>query len=335
MGDYGNGRNGLHDRLNRISHYDVNVTDLERSIAFYEATTCLRRTGPAELCTCSFRRAGIDRGVFRSCTLRSPGQRGSSAGLQLIEWLEPRPVGSPYTFHGNVGWYRIVIWVSDLSEARQRVIRAGGKPYAENTDALLRIRGEAPGDPVSPYRVFAVADPDGITVEFAEGVPECLSLVAHNTADIENGLGFYTDILGLDFFQGVETPDPVPNVYSAEGGMTRFVGAFMHVRGDDRIIFDWLQWEGCEKYLVPYKEVNHVGIARCAVEVDDINACLGILERSRWNGKPVPMLDEVVTVEKSGRAGPRVLNFSDPEGVGFQLVEQPQYVARLHPFAAS
>ena len=33
---------GLHDRLNRISHWDVNVTDLERSRAWYEATTTLR-----------------------------------------------------------------------------------------------------------------------------------------------------------------------------------------------------------------------------------------------------------------------------------------------------
>src|SRR5262245_38744346 len=33
---------GLHDRLNRIAHWDVNVTDLERSRAWYEATTTLR-----------------------------------------------------------------------------------------------------------------------------------------------------------------------------------------------------------------------------------------------------------------------------------------------------
>ena len=32
----------LHDRLNRISHWDVNVTDLERSRSWYEATTTLR-----------------------------------------------------------------------------------------------------------------------------------------------------------------------------------------------------------------------------------------------------------------------------------------------------
>ena len=33
---------GLHDRPNRISHYDVNVTDLGRSRSWYEATTTLR-----------------------------------------------------------------------------------------------------------------------------------------------------------------------------------------------------------------------------------------------------------------------------------------------------
>ena len=40
--DMANHVGGLHDRLNRISHWDVNVTDLGRSRSWYEATTTLR-----------------------------------------------------------------------------------------------------------------------------------------------------------------------------------------------------------------------------------------------------------------------------------------------------
>src|SRR5216683_5540318 len=40
--DMANHIGGLHDRLNRISHWDVNVTDLGRSRSWYEATTTLR-----------------------------------------------------------------------------------------------------------------------------------------------------------------------------------------------------------------------------------------------------------------------------------------------------
>jgi catechol 2,3-dioxygenase-like lactoylglutathione lyase family enzyme len=59
-----NRADGLHDRLNRISHWDVNVTDLERSRSWYETTTTLRvvaRTKASQ----SFPSFGIGSGSFK------------------------------------------------------------------------------------------------------------------------------------------------------------------------------------------------------------------------------------------------------------------------------
>src|SRR5713101_6280006 len=62
---------GLHDRLNRISHFDVNVSNLERSRARYEATTPLRAFSKT-VCHQAFPSLGISRGRFEGYLLKNP-----------------------------------------------------------------------------------------------------------------------------------------------------------------------------------------------------------------------------------------------------------------------
>ena len=84
---------GLHDRLNRISHWDVNVTDLERSRAWYEATTTLRvvaRTKASQR--------------FPSFGLASGSFTGSITKL-IITICYPRLVVFFLLKHFNI-WYR-------------------------------------------------------------------------------------------------------------------------------------------------------------------------------------------------------------------------------------
>jgi len=98
---------GLHDRLNRISHWDVNVTDLERSRAWYEATTTLRvvaRTKASQ----SFPSFGIESGSFKGYLLKDATLPYGVPMIHLVQWENPAPVGTPYRSQANVGWYRIV-----------------------------------------------------------------------------------------------------------------------------------------------------------------------------------------------------------------------------------
>ena len=70
---------GLRGRLTRLLHWELNVRDLARSVAFYEALTPLRAT-PA-----------IDDGRTRSVLL--VGDAAPLPRLRLVEWREPPTTG--------------------------------------------------------------------------------------------------------------------------------------------------------------------------------------------------------------------------------------------------
>jgi hypothetical protein len=159
--------------------------------------------------------------------------------------------------------------------------------------------------------------------------------VAHNTADVRANLPFYLEGLGLDFLYGVQTPEVVPNVYSPGGGVTSHDGAAMCVRGDDRVLFDYLQWDTSADHAVPYAQPNHVGIIRCAIEVDDLDAAYLVLRQLPWAIAGAITIGAPEVWDFGAVFGARrVVNFTDPEGIGFQLVEQPpqSQLATLDPF---
>lgn len=333
------GRPTLRGRLNRISHYDVNVSDLERSRAWYEAVTALRVVAETAADQ-PFPSLGIERGRFRGCMMKDVTQDGGFPMIHLVQWEEPAPVGTPYLSQANVGWYRIVPLVEDIVAARGAVEAEGGKPFFPTTDDRAIFH---PGTPGFKYRVFAVHDPDGITLEFGETmpgympVPKVPATVAHNTSNPDEFLSFYTETIGLDFLQGAQTPGPTPNVFSPLGGETELDGAFFGMRGDTRTFFDWLEWRETREYPTPYQEPTHLGIMRCVFEVDDVDDAHGLLRDTPWAREGRIRLSEPEEWHFGEQLGPRrTVTFSDPDGVGFQLVQQPTSpFAALHPFTGA
>jgi catechol 2,3-dioxygenase-like lactoylglutathione lyase family enzyme len=326
---------GLRNRINRIRHYDVNVTDLERSRKWYEATTELRMVGKTSLDQ-AIPSLGLSSARFDGYLMQDTSQSGKFPIIHLVEWKEPKPVGTPYWSHANVGWYRIVPEVADIHQARRAVLAQGSTPLAETTDTHVKFHRDLPPH---RYRVFTVRDPDGIAVEFSQPElrlrqPVVPVTVAHNTADVEGHLPFYTDILGLDFLWGLQVGAPMPNVYSPGGGTVEHDGALLSVRGETRVIFDWLQWDTSPDLHKPYAEPNHVGIMRCAFEVDDIDAAYETLRRSRWaQDKRISVAAPEQWNLGADQGVLTVLNFTDPDGVAFQLVQQPAYpLATLNSF---
>lgn len=332
-------KTGLHDRINRISHWDVNVTNLERSRAWYEATTKLRviaRTTASQ----SFSGLGVTNGNFEGLMMKDTSMPKGSPMIHLVEWKKPCPVGTPYLSHTNVGWYRIVPSVENIEETRQKVIQLGSEPFTATTKTHIRL---GPSLPEIDYRVFTVHDPDGIAVEFVDDVthstgcggstsPQTPTTVAHNTARFEESLPFYRDVLGLDMLSPVQTPGQIPNVYSPGGGTTGFTGAFWGVRGALAVFLDWLQWTQSSQHPTPYKDCNHVGIIRCVFEVDDVDAAYDAAkEQSQKHGFAI---SEPEVWDFGPEFGERKLvNMQDPEGVAFQLIQQPRlHDAALHPY---
>ena len=73
---------------------------------------------------------------------------------------------------------------------------------------------------------------------------------------------------------------------------------------------------------------------RCAIEVDDLDAAHEILKRSTWAQQYPILIGGIEEWDFGPQWGARrVLNFKDPEGVAFQLVEQPgSRLGVLHPY---
>lgn len=75
---------GLHDRLNRASHWDLNVADLERSRAWYEAATPMRAVAETSADQ-AFPSLGIKRGRFEGCMLQDPSLGPNAPRIHLVE----------------------------------------------------------------------------------------------------------------------------------------------------------------------------------------------------------------------------------------------------------
>lgn len=321
----------VHDRLNRISHWDLNVSNLERSRAWYEAVTPLRVVAETSA-EQAFPSLGIRKGSFNGYMMRDRTQPVGFPMIHLVEWKTPKPVGRPYRSHGHVGHYRIVPQVSDIAAARRAVLARGSKPFQPTTDLMYAF---SPGGEF-PYKVFGVHDPDGITLEFsgAAGAPITPNVIGHNSADVDRYLSFYTDDLGLDFVTALQTPSPAPNVYSPGGGMTEADGCLFRVRGSSPVMLDWLEWSDSRTNSTPYQRPTNLGIMRCSIEVDDVAAAFTVLRRSPWAKRRRIILGPPEEWNLGPQLGTRtVLNFTDPEGVGFQFIQQPPMSpAKLHPW---
>ena len=323
----------IHPHLNRFSHWDVNVENLERAREWYEATTNMRVVAETNADQ-PFPSLDIPRGRFKGYMLRDIGNAPPYPMIHLVEWQTPKTEGTVYPTASNVGWCRIAHNVANTAEARARVVGKGSEPFFPTG-----THTNPPFHPLGPpiyYDAFCVRDPDGIIHQFfgADSADKTSALgastrspmvVNFNTADIDRNAPFFGGLLGLDASVVLQTSGPWQNIYDERGGEVQFEGLFWTPRGDDRVAFDWLTFpETRTTYSTPYHKHNNRGIIRSAIEVDDIGACYNILKDSGWNKDMRIVLGPPEEWNLGSQIGTRaVLNFKSPEGVYFQLVQQP------------
>ena len=275
------GPRGLHDRLNRISHWDVNVSDLQRSLAWYGATTALRPVARTRADQ-AFPSLGIEHGRFEGVMLRDATKPAGWPMLHLVEWQQPSPVGSPYLSHANVGWFRIAVSVPDIAEgarhgrgAGQRAVHAhdrcdGAVPpgYASRVlPGVLRARSRRHHARVRQHvRVRAATGARRRGPQHVRRRP--LHLLLPRDA-------------GPRLRPGRADRGPCPErVQPARGRHPDRRGVF-GVRGNATVVFDWLEWTQSHGLPTPYEAPNHLGIMRSALEVDDLDAT-----SSSWCRRP-------------------------------------------------
>jgi catechol 2,3-dioxygenase-like lactoylglutathione lyase family enzyme len=159
--------------LPRPYHVNVNCSDLDRSLAFYEGLlgfTRLARTTPSEP------QPGAAFGLAQvqwDAWILAGASGMAGLVLDLLEWKVPVPAGRPASLTEQ-GFAALGIAVPDLAAALASLEAAG-----------------------HPADGATVTDPDGTLLELVEGDGPAIVHLVVNVADLDAARAWYERVLGL------------------------------------------------------------------------------------------------------------------------------------------
>ncbi len=146
----------------RLLHVNVNCRDLDRSSEWYQRVlglaplTARSEPGPTD---------GVGLGFDGDCRFRAdflalPGR--PDLIVDLLEWLDPKPIGAPAADANQLGWFRLAYLVADAAACCAELDRLG---VAHSGPCWLDMGPEIPIDGL--HAVF-FRDPDGTCLELIE-----------------------------------------------------------------------------------------------------------------------------------------------------------------------
>jgi catechol 2,3-dioxygenase-like lactoylglutathione lyase family enzyme len=263
----------------RLFHVNVNCSDLRQSRRFYTEGLGLEigaRTAPAE--TQNGAAFGLARARWDASILLGP--RGYDGGaIDLLEWQEPAPAGSPPARLLDTGFQRLGLRVPDLDAALARAGTLGGRVWSAPFSHALADGGEV--------RLVLVSDPDGTAIELIEGGPSTVSFVAITCADLDRSRAFYHS---LGFREVARYPSDNPDgshlridgpvamdevVLAAPGG------------GDVLVMLAGFRTPPCVE--TGPRDANTLGMWRAAFLVEDLDAAVAELAVARVDTISAPV----------------------------------------------
>jgi catechol 2,3-dioxygenase-like lactoylglutathione lyase family enzyme len=205
----------------RVRHIVINVSDLERSIDFYEATLPVTRSERFEVLDQPLPELGVERGSFKGCVLRGTNVP-ESCEVHLVQWLDPAPDASAARDFFEPGLYRLCFHSPDVPGRYDDVVRASGRPFSE---PLAPYPGRTTGRPVFGFR-----DPDGVVLEYVtmDG-PERIYHVNHNTVDLAATKQLMEAHLGLECPITFDSGAPGPSAFTESDEDTVVVAGLFSV----------------------------------------------------------------------------------------------------------
>lgn len=302
------------DKINtrKILHNNINCSDLEQSIAFYQK---LGFFAPPAIDVVADAEDAAGLGMPPYQLRASSIIHADGFVIDLIKWVDPYDPSAPYALVNHLGLSRISLKTTDL-DADMITLQAQGVTFFSEPVTIDR--------PVADSRIVCFKDPDGTLIELIElgdtlgGSPNLGGTYINgvlrtnvNCSDLEASRSFY-EMLGFEVQSEVE-----------EVGTTELATAFglssYHVHASTMALpgghsLNLTKWEAPYDSDPPYALVNHIGIPRLAILTTNLNADIGILE-----AQGVEFYSEPVRPE--GIFGIfRFVCFEDPDGTIIELV---------------
>jgi catechol 2,3-dioxygenase-like lactoylglutathione lyase family enzyme len=301
--------------IHSLLHCNVNSARLEAAAPFYEQVLGL----DVGMRTSREPTDGTALGVEGTPTTEvwffydARGPRSAPA-IELMDWIDPRALGSAPAEPQHVGLAAVGYAVPSLDDLCSRAVAAG---HVVGSDALWPLRsGQRP--------VVRVLDHDGVVVELHEGdVPSTqFSHLRLNVRDLDASVEWYGRIGFLPAHRYDEAKLSADAV-GLDGGAVVSV-ASLRPAGDPSLSLELTAWQTPAVTGTPIAPAYHVGIYRIALAVDDVAAAQAEL------AAVLPDVPQPIWVALPGTrlGGVTVLFLKDPDGVVVELVERPRSAMR-------
>ena len=250
----------------RIGYVAINVSDLERSRAFYEAVTPMRVVARTQAPLQPFNLLGETQGSFDGYLLED-GSGGDPCQLHLIEWQQPKPRGHASATFFHAGWGKIAFSHVGADEVLDR----------------LKANGIALCNPQIQRQYVSITDPDGVIISFLYNPQRPHPSLFHcvsGPSDPMCTVAFYQRLFGLEYWMASQPAGPLPTSQGPGANEAQWDSHILRGWGDHRFNID------VSKILVPPQtgkpcpDPLNLGIGRIGIEVRDIEAALPLLEQA-------------------------------------------------------
>ena len=298
-------------QVTKMMHININVSDYDASKAFYERLG-FRSVFETEDKADAEAAAGLGMPPYE--LKATPMQLPDGSMLDLIEWTDPVDTRSPYEHVNHRGINRVALLTTQLDALLEKVDAERGTAFS----APVRRDG-----PAGEYRSVILRDLDGTLLELVEfpseemhqeGEPRVIGFYAvHiNTSDLAQSIEFYQ---ALGFTLGTQMTSEADNILADAYNLTSFEYQSAHLApsiGPGIVLQQWI-----EPYDdgVPYDAMNHLGIARMALETADLEGDIVTLEKAGYTFYSEPIQPEGMF------SFLRYVCLEDPDGAVMELVE--------------
>ncbi len=300
-----------------LRHVNVNCSQLESAQKFYEdvvGLTTEAHSGPDPQDGTAL---GMGPDMQWDAFQLHDHHSFHGTALDLREWQTPLFSGEPYQQPNHLGISRLAFKVPNIALQCERLADSNVNCFSAPEDVLIDL------DRDLRRRFFCFSGPDGMVLEFVDHAgPVEMGYVNVNCSDIERSIAWYCDTLGFKPTQPLLDHEMNGLLYGAAGSL-KFKSTLLHLGGQELgFAVQLTEWTDPKPTGQPYSAMNHLGLYRIALAVDDCQACYEALINAGVNcpGKPV-WID--IGPDMSGD-GVWSLFFFDPDGSCIELVQTPE-----------